>query len=115
MKKLTLKMLKEMEPDTIFAKGYTTIEHPWFNDATNLEPDGRSVKVKYVAVRGGIWDWKIYHSLDANLEKHDYLDGTDHLNASYDQIYRFGAGLHNREDIKRIVPCTPEALNMYRD
>ena len=113
---LTVKDLEETLPNTVFAKGYGFIEHPWFNDAVNnLEPDGRSVKVKWVALRGGIADWKIYHSLDANLEKADYLDGTDHLNASWEQVLRAGAGLHNRDKIRELVPCTDEALKLYRD
>lgn len=113
---LTLQDLKNMEPNTIFAKGEGYIEHPWFNDAKiNLEEDGRSVKVKWVAYRGGIHDWKIYHSLDANLERSDYLDGTNHLEVSWERILQAGAGLHNREKIRELVPCTDEALEMYRD
>lgn len=117
---LTVAELEAMEPHTIFQTGEAFIEHPWFNDAKpvseggNLEPDGRSVKVKYVVLRGGIADWKIYHSLDANLEHADYLDGTDHLNASWQRICRAGAGLHNEEVIRRIVPCTDEAFGLYR-
>lgn len=119
--KLTVADLKKMKPETIFAKGWGYIEHPWFNDAKpvseggNLEPDGRSVKVKWVAFRGGIADWKIYHSLDANLERGLYLGSNDHLNASWNTILLHGAGLHKREEIRKLVPCTDEALELYRD
>lgn len=112
---LSLQDLKDMEPDTIFQVGETTIEHPWFNDAKeNLEKDGRSVKVKYVVVRGGIHDWKIYHSLDANLEPSDYLDGTRHLDAPWQAIASHGASMHKESDIRRIVPCSDLAFGMYR-
>jgi len=71
--------------------------------------------VKFVVIRGGIHDWAIYHSLDANLEHSDYLGGVEHLDASWEQISRFGGKVHNREIIQRLVPCTDEALKMYRD
>ena len=57
-KKITLKQLKEMKPDTIFASGVGLIEHPWFNQAKpvskggTLEKDGRSTKVKGCCSRG---------------------------------------------------------------
>lgn len=122
---LTLQQLKEMKPNTIFASGVGTIEHPWFNDAKkvseggSLEEDGRSTKVKWVAIRGGYHDWAIYHSLDANLEMANYLDGTSHLQESELQeseqrIADNGAKLRKEEDIKRFVPCEDEAFKMYR-
>lgn len=113
---LTLKDLKKMKPHTIFASGETTIEHPWFNDAKiSLEPDGKSTKVHWVAIRGYIHDWAIYHSLDANLEPADYLDGTTHLLASNQMIADHGAKMHNRDKIKELISCDDEALEMYRD
>ena len=117
---LTLKQLKEMKPDTIFASGVDMIEHPWFNDATQvcdggtLEPDGRSTKVKWVAIRGGYHDWAIYHSLDANFIMERYLDDPIHLEVSHERIAQHGAKLHKEEDIKRFVPCEDEAFKMYR-
>jgi hypothetical protein len=75
MSKLTLKQLKEMEPNTIFARGLGFIEHPWFNNAKKyLEKDGKSIMVKWIAIRGGIHDWAIYHSMDANICQEDYFD-----------------------------------------
>ncbi len=104
-----------MSPDTMFAKGEGLIEHPWFNQArNNLEPDGRSIKVKWVAVRGCIHDWAIYHSLDANLEKSDFLDGTAHLLESWERIYKYGAKLRKEDEIKKFVPCDDEAFTLYR-
>lgn len=119
---LTIEDLKEMKPNTIFATGETLIVHPWFNDATdNLvnekgEPDrqGRFVKVKWVAIRGGIHDWAIYHSLDANLERSPYLGGFSHLKRSFEDIAKHGAKLRRPEKIRELVDPTSEAMDMYR-
>lgn len=113
--KLTIKKLKEIEPNTIFASGIGLIEHPWFNDAKiSLEEDGRSTKVKWVATRGFIHDWAIYHSLDANLEQSRNLDGVNHLQSTNEQIARAGAKLRDENKIKEFVPCDDEAFKMYR-
>lgn len=116
MKKLTIKQLKAMKPSTIFAKGFGYITHPYFNQAkNNLEPDGRSVKVKWVAIRGGGYhDWTIYHSLDTNFEKADFFDGISHLEASWQAIANLGAKLYNNEKIKELVPCDEETFELYR-
>jgi len=117
---LTIKQLKAMKPDTIFASGIGLIEHPWFNDAKpvseggTLEPDGKSTKVKWVAIRGGIYDWAIYHSMDANFIIENYLDDPLHLEVSEERIARAGAKLHIEEKIKEFVPCDDEAFKMYR-
>lgn len=117
---LTIQKLKDMASDTIFASGMGLIVHPWFNDAKkvsdggSLEEDGRHTKVKWVAIRGGYHDWAIYHSLDANLEMADYLDGVSHLDCSNEQIVRGGAKLCDEEKIKEFVPCDDEAFKMYR-
>jgi hypothetical protein len=70
--------------------------------------------VKWVAVRGGIHDWAIYHSMDANLCKAEYFDSDDHLYASFTQIANHGAKLRSETKIREFVPCTDEAFNMYR-
>ena len=119
---LTLQQLKDMVPETMFAQGEGLIIHPWFNnEPDNLvnevgEPDkhGRYVKVKWVACRGGIHDWAIYHSLDSNLEPSDYMGGFQHLEASEEQIKRGGAKLRREDEIKKFVPCDDEAFAMYR-
>lgn len=118
---LTEDMVRNAEPHSIIHEGECYIEHPWFNQAKsvseggNLEKDGRSVKVKYVIFRGGIADWCIYHSLDANLEKSDYLQGTDHLErSSYVDVKRFGGKLHREDVIRSVVECSDEVMKMYR-
>ena len=103
---LTVKKLKEMKPDTIFASGIGWIEHPWFA--------GRQVKVKWVAARGGIDDWAIYHSFDSNFVKPDSPDDSSHLNESNERIAGMGTKLHNKAKIREFVPCTDEAFSRYR-
>jgi len=117
---LTLRQLKEMEFNTIFASGIGLIEHPYFNEAKSiseggtLELDGKSTKVKWVAVRGFTGDWAIYHSMDANFIMANYLDDPLHLETSEKRIASFGAKLHIEEKIKEFVPCDDEAFKMYR-
>jgi len=117
---LTLEYLKALKPDTIFASGTGLIEHPWFNQAKKLseggclEEDGRHTKVKWIAIRGGIYDWAIYHSLDSNFISENYLDSTCHLAISDDSISKRGAKLRNGTKIKEFVPCNDEAFLMYR-
>jgi hypothetical protein len=119
---LTIQQLKETKPNTIFAKGQGLIIHPWFNnEPENLvnergesDKQGKYVKVNWVATRGGIYDWAIYHSLDANLEPTDYLGGFTHLEVDDERIYRGGAKIRREEEIKKFVPCDDEAFKMYR-
>jgi hypothetical protein len=114
---LTVEMLKEMKPHTIFAYGFIRIEHPWFNDANNVDRDGRSTLVKYVALRGGIEDWAIYHSMDLNLvgyEGLNYFNGTSHLFSSNERIASFGAKLRDERVIRDVITCTEDALDLYR-
>lgn len=120
METLTLEKLKKMEPG-IFAEGVGLIVHPWFNNATLkseggvLEDDHKHTLVKWVAVRGGIEDWAIYHSMDANITEADYFNSPEHLLAPAQVIANYGAKVHDREIIKNFVPCDDEALGMYRD
>ena len=117
---LTVNDLDRMAPKTIFASGIGLIEHPWFNDATpvseggSLEEDGRNTKVKWVAMRGQIHDWAIYHSMDANLCKADFFDSQFHLALPDSMIADHGAKLYDRAKIKEFVPCDDEAFKLYR-
>jgi ABC-type Fe3+-hydroxamate transport system substrate-binding protein len=81
---LTLKQLKEMQPDTIFASG--------------VGMDGQD-EIRWVAVRGGIHDWAIYYG---------------RLSQSKEEIRDYGDKLFSEEKIKRFVPCDDEAFDMYR-
>lgn len=90
---LTLQQLKDMEPDTIFATGETT------DDPNGANMTGSGQALKWVATRGGIHDWAIYiHTADKSEE----------------WIKRQGDKIHNRETIKKLVPCDDEAFAMYR-
>ena len=94
--KLTLKQLKEM-PEGIFAQG-ETIDSP---GGANMANTGKTIK--WVAVRGYIHDWAIY------------VDNTYSPQFDYEGVARMGDKVHDREAIKKLVPCDEEALNMYRD
>lgn len=114
--KLTLNDLKKMAPDTIFAKGKGKILHPWWSPQQPRlfsDNDGMTI-VNWVAIRGGIWDWAIYHSLDSMFEKADNLDGVSHLLVSWENIARFGSKLHKESVIRKFVLCDYEAFKMYR-
>ena len=110
--KLTLEKLKAMKPG-IFARGQGKILHPWFNNAKNIDENKETV-VNWVAIRGGIYDWAIYHSMDANFEPANYFDGDTHLKVTDEQIARNGAKLCDKNKIKEFVPCDEEAFKMYR-
>lgn len=92
-KKLTLQMLKDMEPETIFATG-VVIDNPSGINMTNSDE-----KLRWVACRGGIHDWAIYIHI-----------------AGYDEdwVKRHGDKVHSYEHIKKLVPCDDEAIEMYR-
>ena len=102
MDKLTLDKLKSMDPETIFSSGVTEIDHPW--------EVGNKVTVKWVAVRGGIHDWAIYHSFDSNI----VVAWGEHTKASDRYIAQMGSKLHDLNKIKELVACDKEALEMYR-
>jgi len=119
---LTLKKLKDMLPNEIIAKGEGYIRHPWFSKTTykskkgaykTVTPSGLT-KVKWIAVRGGIHDWAIYHSLDSDFCQADYLDDPIHLETPYESILSWGAKLHEEDEIKKLVPCDDDAFFMYR-
>ncbi len=94
--KLTLKQLKEMKPG-IFAKGQVE-DNPM---GANMANTGNLMK--WVAVRGDIHDWAIY------------CDNPYSPQFDYEGVAESGDKIHNREIVKRLVPCDKEALEMYRD
>ena len=90
---LTIKQLKAMKPNTIFAKGETAVEDYW--DTL------KEMQVRWIAVRGGIHDWAIYYNL-VNDNKSD------------EEIRNYGDKMRNEKSIKKCIPCDDEAFNMYR-
>lgn len=90
---LILEDLKNIKPRTIIAKG-EVLDSPIGINMTN---SGKMLR--WVAVRGGIYDWAIYcHFADKN----------------YEWILRFGDKVNIKETIKRLVPCDIEAFEKYR-
>lgn len=90
---LTLKQLKEMEPDTIFATG-EALDSPY---GINMSNSGKLLR--WVAVRGGIHDWCIYcHFADRDIE----------------WIKRHGDKVCGEEHIKKLVECNDESFKLYR-
>lgn len=83
-----------MKPDTIFASGVVP------NSPEGIFASREGGHIKWLAVRGGIHDWAIYY-------------GWEHK--SLESIRNWGDKLHNRETVISLVPCTNEALGMYRD
>lgn len=85
---LTVKKLKRLRPGKIFASGEGFLP--------SLYKEGN---IKWVAVRGQIWDWAIYYH-------HDY----------YNEQYVAGCGdkVHGEKTIKELVECDEEAFKMYR-
>ena len=106
---LTIKKLKEMEPG-IFAKG-EIVDSP---DGCNMANTGKIMR--WVAVRGGIYDWAIY------TQNPHYIDSTDPEIVAvgysgvwdWEKIASMGDKVHNEESIKKLVPCDDESFNMYR-
>lgn len=101
---LTLETLKGLK-EGIFASGTTEIESYWTR--------GKMVRVKWVAVRGQIHDWAIYHSLDSNFVSSDE-DAEGLLSVPNEEIARLGAKLIDKPMIEQLVKATPEAYSMYR-
>lgn len=91
---LTLKMLEDMQPGTIFATGIH------LDTELGLFMTGSGKELRWVAVRGGgIPDWCIYcHFADRDIE----------------WIKRQGDKVCMERNIKICVPCDDEAFNMYR-
>jgi len=84
---LTLQKLKDMSNGQIIAQGVT------LNRRLHSEP------VKWIAIRGGIYDWSIYYHL---AEKSDFFIKTQ------------GDKCTTYKVIKELVPCDDEAFGMYR-
>ena len=93
---LTIKKLKEMK-EGIFAQG-EVIDSP---EGANMANTGKMMK--WVAVRGIIHDWAIYCD-------NPYMPQLD-----FQGVRDMGDKIHDREVVKKLVPCDKEALDMYRD
>ena len=90
---LTLQILKDMDPHTIFATGITV------DNRTGINMSNSDKLLRWIAKRGGIHDWAIYI----------------HFNTyTVDDVARNGDKVSGKENIKKLVPCDDEAFEMYR-
>lgn len=110
MERLKLTDLKKMEPDTIFARGLL-IDSP---RDVNLANTGEAVR--WVAVRGFIEDWAIYAQNPHSIRSEEPEVIAFGLNGvwEWEKIAVIGDKIHDEDHIKRLVPCTKGALDMYR-
>jgi len=90
---LTLKMLKDMPPHTIFATGIAK------DSVEELNMFGGGRNLRWVAKRGGIYDWAIY---------------AHHSDYSISEVASIGDKVFEENHIKNLVPCDDEAYAMYR-
>lgn len=112
MFKLTKELLEESQEGIIYSV-IGKITHPWFNHAKCVDSEGK-VLVKYVVCRGYVSDWCIYHSLDANITKADYLDDGETYTTPDDIVSMYGAKLHDYQDIQNLIDVDKELLTYYR-
>lgn len=90
---LTLQNLKDLAPDSIFATGIC------FDNADGVNMANSGKKLRWVAVRGGIWDWAIYVHWEEN---------------SPEWVRCNGDKISSEKNIRALVPCDQEAFEMYR-
>jgi hypothetical protein len=84
---LDLNMLKEMPTYTVFARGEGNY------------PSIYKEPIRWIAVRGGGWsDWAIYYQRQESNEP----------------MLSDGEKVILRDNIQLLVPCTKDALDMYR-
>ena len=95
IEKLTLEQLKEMS-EGIFAQG-EVVDGP---GGCNVARTGKMIK--WVAVRGNIHDWAIY------------TDNPYSPQYSFEAVRNIGDKISSEENIRKLVPCTDEAFEMYR-
>jgi hypothetical protein len=90
---LTLAELKAIPPNTIFARG--VVENS--PEGIFMTRDGGLLR--WVAVRGGIHDWCIYCLF---------------ASSTWSAVKTRGDKITQEAHIKKLVPCTDEAFQMYR-
>jgi len=92
---LTLEQLKNMEPYTVIATGVVA-NNP---DGVYMTDQGFNRPLRWVAKRGQIHDWTIYiHWAERDEE----------------WVKDWGDKVRDRDNIKKLVPCTDDAFRMYR-
>jgi hypothetical protein len=90
---LTLKKLKSMKEGEVFAEGLAEDSISGINMTNSLD------MLRWIAVAGRNNDWAIY----CHWEIH-----------TVEYIKEHGDKVHNSATIRRLVPCTDEAFELYR-
>ena len=90
---LTLEYLKAMAPHQIIGSGLA------MDKIDGLYLAGTGNELRWVAVRGDIHDWAIYAHLSIY---------------TVEWIMKHGDKVCQKENIKKLVPCTDEAFALYR-
>jgi len=90
---LTLKKLKAMKPHEVIARGIVE------NSPAGIFMTRNGGMLRWVAVRGYIHDWGIYCHWEASSEAY---------------VKSNGDKVHMEEHIKKLVPCSKLAFEMYR-
>ena len=93
MAEITVEQLNDFDKHTIFAYGHCS------DDPKGVNITGSGGILKWVAVTGEVGDWAIYCH---------WADNT------YVWIKDYGDKIVRREHIRKLVPCTDEALHKYR-
>jgi len=99
---LTVSVLDELNPG-IFAYGVRVIE---------VRYDGSLFWEKWVATRGQIHDWAIYHIIK-QIDKYYSLDDFDN-EWPIERVASYGDKVYGDSTIKELVPCDEEAFKLYR-
>ena len=109
-KKLTIDDLMAMDPHTIFASG------TFYDDLGGCNIANTGKEVPWVAVRGGIHDWAIYCQNPHYVESEDIPTIMLGMGGRWDndKITRLGDKIFTEKNIRKLVPCTKKAFEMYR-
>lgn len=90
---LTVKMLEDMPPGTIFGRGT-------FRDSpAEVNFMGTGKFLRWIAKRGGTADWAIY---------------VGHETANWVDVEQDGDKMHMDRSIRKLVQCDDDALARYR-
>lgn len=95
VQELSIQLLKDMSPMTVFAQGITTNDP----DGTYMTASRRGEDLKWIAVRGGYHDWAIYIGWANEKTVNTLIQNGDKVT---------GEG-----NIRKLVRCSDGAYDMY--